>query len=447
MSKGPFFIFYLAFMLCVSCSKSSNDGSQKSNTDEATSQSENIDILPDEQAMVDSLLHMYNFIRDSGVEDGNNWVEKHFSDNALKSLDAKSSNKSERWVYVLGFDSESHRIPRLESVNPVERNGKKVYEVRLEIAELTSCVIRTIYYECTLQDGHFFVTSMEWGADVKQKEMTYELPVSKAQLIKDCMNDYDDEYLDMFNLYQVMDLGNGYKAVLLFGEDSASPSAILTYLNGKLVDHDFARDGYNTFSIGKDGKGVVWFADEFDNHGGDYREWHTSYYKIQKGKLVGVGGASVNRNGIAEDGEDYNYEESRDLPKNCKLPEFVTFYDMAGWAKIDFSDVNGSADDADSSCRKMVGKLDGKYEVTLFITDEDTGEGYYYYNNRPSSTFTLTCTEGDASSNSTSHVVLEEHNAAGKHTGTFDGQMNPDGYTGVFTNYKGQTFRFELEVE
>ena len=99
---------------------------------------------------------------------------------------------------------------------------------------------------------------------------------------------------------------------------------------------------------------------------------------------------------------------------------------------------------------KFTGKI-GPYAITLFVNleyaDEDQEVGYYYYNDRPKTRFTLKLVEYAAiNAKGSMHVVLKEYTANGNHTGTFDGQYEcrGGGYEGTFTNSKGKKFRFEL---
>lgn len=99
---------------------------------------------------------------------------------------------------------------------------------------------------------------------------------------------------------------------------------------------------------------------------------------------------------------------------------------------------------------KFTGKI-GPYAITLFVNleygNEDSEVGYYYYNERPKTHFTLTLVEYAAiNAKGLMHLVLKEFSPKGYHTGTFDGQreLRGDGYEGTFTNGKGKKFHFEL---
>lgn len=99
---------------------------------------------------------------------------------------------------------------------------------------------------------------------------------------------------------------------------------------------------------------------------------------------------------------------------------------------------------------KFTGKI-GPYAITLFVNleyaDEDQEVGYYYYNDRPKTRFTLKLVEYAAiNAKGSMHLELKEYSPKGNHTGTFDGQreLRGDGYDGTFTNSQGKTFKFEL---
>ena len=104
----------------------------------------------------------------------------------------------------------------------------------------------------------------------------------------------------------------------------------------------------------------------------------------------------------------------------------------------------------DVKYEKFTGKI-GPYAITLFVNleyaDEDAEVGYYYYNDRPKSRFTLRLVEYAAiNAKGSMHLVLKEYSPKGNHTGTFNGQreLRGDGYEGTFTNRKGEKFHFEL---
>ncbi|MBO4658933.1 MAG: hypothetical protein J5637_04870 [Prevotella sp.] len=108
------------------------------------------------------------------------------------------------------------------------------------------------------------------------------------------------------------------------------------------------------------------------------------------------------------------------------------------------------ADDTDDyMC--MEGTI-GPYSITMFLrdlSDVDEGDiiGYYYYNERPHSHFSLEIVRLEPINITGSHkLVLREYTQKGSHTGTFNGQYEARGdyYSGIFTNSKGQRFEFEV---
>lgn len=177
---------------------------------------------------------------------------------------------------------------------------------------------------------------------VKEKAVL-KLPVSIEQLAKDWREASAEIYIyddNLINQYQVTDLdGDGNPEVLLHGSDPGSPSALLFYKDGKMVNSHCASDGYSIFSIGKGEDGSGWFAEEYDNHGGDYRIWSTSYFKVAHFDIEPVGEKVISRDGIDEEGEDYKMSEDCTVPKNVKIPDMEEFSNLKGWitVKLDFS--------------------------------------------------------------------------------------------------------------
>lgn len=110
---------------------------------------------------------------------------------------------------------------------------------------------------------------------------------------------------------------------------------------------------------------------------------------------------------------------------------------------------------ADNSV-KCTGKI-GPYDITMFIDPsvEDGYAGYYFYNERPKTRFTLkvqdyeTLYKDDAMGMPTAwgfRMKIFEYTPKGNHTGTFEGIFynNGDQFTGTFTNRKGEEFKFQL---
>ena len=107
-----------------------------------------------------------------------------------------------------------------------------------------------------------------------------------------------------------------------------------------------------------------------------------------------------------------------------------------------------SAQTPEQDYTKYAGKI-GTYEITLFIdmhAYEDEDAGYYYYNDRPNTRFTLKMKENEPNPNGFNKVVLHEFSPKGNHTGSFRGivEGRGDGFNGTFTNGKGKKFKFAL---
>jgi hypothetical protein len=97
---------------------------------------------------------------------------------------------------------------------------------------------------------------------------------------------------------------------------------------------------------------------------------------------------------------------------------------------------------------KYAGKI-GPYAITLFINMRSYGEedaGYYYYNDRPQTKFTLKMMENEPNPKGFNKVVLYEYSPKGNHTGTFKGTVEGrgDGFNGTFTNGRGKKYEFQL---
>lgn len=99
---------------------------------------------------------------------------------------------------------------------------------------------------------------------------------------------------------------------------------------------------------------------------------------------------------------------------------------------------------------KFTGKI-GPYAITLFlyppVWNEGEVAGYYYYDERPKTHFTLKLVKHEAvNAKGSMHMVMKEYTPKGNHTGTFDGQRELRGssFVGTFTNSKGKKYKFEL---
>ncbi|MBR5655257.1 MAG: hypothetical protein IKW98_01035 [Prevotella sp.] len=99
---------------------------------------------------------------------------------------------------------------------------------------------------------------------------------------------------------------------------------------------------------------------------------------------------------------------------------------------------------------KFAGKI-GPYAITLFlyppVWNEGEVAGYYYYDERPKTHFTLKLVKHEAvNTKGSMHMVMKEYTPKGNHTGTFDGQreLRGDSFKGTFTNSRGKKYKFEL---
>ena len=99
---------------------------------------------------------------------------------------------------------------------------------------------------------------------------------------------------------------------------------------------------------------------------------------------------------------------------------------------------------------KFTGKI-GPYAITLFlyppVWNEGEVAGYYYYDERPKTHFTLKLVKHEAvNAKGSMRMVMKEYTPKGNHTGTFDGQRELRGssFVGTFTNRKGEKYKFEL---
>ncbi len=88
------------------------------------------------------------------------------------------------------------------------------------------------------------------------------------------------------------------------------------------------------------------------------------------------------------------------------------------------------------------------------VVDAAVGDsvGYYYYNDRPKTKFTLRLKELDEDMNETSfrvsyHIILDEHTPKGFKSGTFDGWTSAlSCYNGTFKNSQGKEYDFTWDV-
>lgn len=116
-----------------------------------------------------------------------------------------------------------------------------------------------------------------------------------------------------------------------------------------------------------------------------------------------------------------------------------------------FGTVSAQTVQAHTEYTKYTGKI-GPHAVTLYLNiREEVGNvaGYYYYDARPQSKFTLKLVKNEPSLGGFNRVELKEYTAKGNHTGTFRGDVvsRGDGFSGVFTTKKGKKYKFELVEE
>ncbi|MBQ3806024.1 MAG: hypothetical protein II844_09530 [Prevotella sp.] len=91
------------------------------------------------------------------------------------------------------------------------------------------------------------------------------------------------------------------------------------------------------------------------------------------------------------------------------------------------------------------GKI-GTFEITMYLTRENfEWKGYYVYNDRPKTKFTLKCVSDEPDPRGWNDVEFKEYTPKGNNTGTFKGRMEGrgDGFYGKFIT-KGKTLDFNL---
>lgn len=93
----------------------------------------------------------------------------------------------------------------------------------------------------------------------------------------------------------------------------------------------------------------------------------------------------------------------------------------------------------------------GPYPITMYLT-RNSEKGYYNYHKGTKTNFELrrvTDLSGDEDNDEEQRVVLKEYTPSGNNTGTFEGTFNYKlgDYTGTFTNSKGTSYEFRLNVQ
>ena len=119
--------------------------------------------------------------------------------------------------------------------------------------------------------------------------------------------------------------------------------------------------------------------------------------------------------------------------------------------------INASAQEDDQKYEGKIGDFDitAVYMPLRYIGGVEVGDsiGYYYYNERPKTKFTLRLKEYDEVMNETSfrvsyHVVLGEYTPKGFNSGTFDGWTSAmsENLSGTFTNSQGKEYDFWINI-
>lgn len=92
---------------------------------------------------------------------------------------------------------------------------------------------------------------------------------------------------------------------------------------------------------------------------------------------------------------------------------------------------------------QIVGKINGKYPIHMFL-NAGMKDGYYYYDKSgPGNRLELTVNNFNRNNGK---ITLEERNAKGEITGTFTGRLTQDTFDGEVSIFNGKTYRFNLTV-
>lgn len=297
------------------------------------------------------------------------------------------------------------------------------------------------------------------------------LPISKTQLVKDfTLAAYSwGEAEELPHTVMVADLDqDGISEILVREENTAGGgSAILFYdKDYKLKNFYYVIDGYYELAIKEPiaDKHEGRFTMMWDDHMGENRCFTTYYFKVVNSDYVNFGMSTLQLS-YDHENDNYNSEETFYMDKEEAF-EATFFSYLKNWVELNLTDdekaaadeVSESDTEAFFSDKKpenienevlgLSGKI-GTYPITMFIyTNEgDDNYGYYYYNSRPESRFTLKCVKNDPHPDGYNDIVLEEYTESGKNTGIFKGRLNGrgGGFTGTFTNSKGKTFDFNLD--
>lgn len=241
---------------------------------------------------------------------------------------------------------------------------------------------------------------------------------------------------------------DGVLDVIVRDDDSPSAGyAVLLRKGNKVKLESLGMDGYDMLGMAPGGYS---FYQHDDHMGPSGRTWNTDVTRYRKGRAVMQGSMSLTISYVGEDYEeqvDASYSLNGSLVTaeeyNKAVPASITWYcDIKdGWRMVMNNQKAGPVQSDEYTILK--GTI-GSYSITMYLDRKDTTRGYYYYDRRPESRFTLECTSSTPADNDKTEVVIKETNAQGKHTGTFAGKLTPSSFDGTFTNYKGQEFHFQL---
>ena len=117
--------------------------------------------------------------------------------------------------------------------------------------------------------------------------------------------------------------------------------------------------------------------------------------------------------------------------------------------------ITASAQEEDKLYDGKIGDFNIKVSINLRdVVDAAVGDsvGYYFYNDRPKTKFTLRLKELDEDMNENSfrvsyHIILDEHTPKGFNSGSFDGWVSAlSNYSGTFKNSQGKEFDYTWDV-
>lgn len=241
---------------------------------------------------------------------------------------------------------------------------------------------------------------------------------------------------------------DGVLDVIVRDDDSPGAGyAVLFRKGSKVMLEELGFDGYDMLGMAPGG----YLFNQHDDHmGPSGRTWNTDVTRYRNGKKVMHGSMSLTISYVGEDYEEVqeayysiNGDQVTAETYNKAVPSDITWFcDIKdGWRMVMN---NQKAGPVQSDEHIILKGTIGSYPITMALDRKDTTRGYYYYDRRPESRFTLECTSSTPAENGETEVVIKETNAKGRHTGTFTGTLAPSSFGGTFTNYKGQEFNFQL---